>query len=86
MANIHFTLFIYLSRIGCCGTGTFETAILCNEALLGTCTGPFPYVWWASFHPTDHVYSLIAVDLFNQAEPVFDGSPPPPPSPKHCDS
>ncbi|XP_024392320.1 GDSL esterase/lipase At5g03810 [Physcomitrium patens] len=66
------------TRIGCCGIGTIETAILCNKASVGTCPDAFPYVWWDSFHPTDHVYSLIAVDLFNQALPVFDGSTPQP--------
>ncbi|KAG0630020.1 hypothetical protein M758_1G148100 [Ceratodon purpureus] len=58
-----------VTRTGCCGTGDLETAILCNMASVGTCKDAYSYVWWDSFHPTTHAYSLLADNLWNQAVP-----------------
>lgn len=65
------------TRAGCCGTGTLETAILCNKASIGTCKDSYPFVWWDSFHPTEHAYGLLAADIFNQAEPTLLAPPQP---------
>ncbi|XP_024366401.2 GDSL esterase/lipase At5g22810 [Physcomitrium patens] len=60
-------------RTGCCGTGVIETAIACNQASIGTCEDANSYLWWDSFHPTEHAYNILADDLFNQAEATLRG-------------
>lgn len=60
-------------RTGCCGTGVIETAIACNQASIGTCEDANSYLWWDSFHPTEHAYNILADDLFNQAEAILRG-------------
>ncbi|MCL7041539.1 hypothetical protein MKW94_025025 [Papaver nudicaule] len=37
---------------GCCGTGTIESTILCNELNPFTCADVTKYVFWDSYHPT----------------------------------
>lgn len=47
-----------ISDIGCCGTGEFEAAILCNGKSL-VCPDDTKYIFWDSFHPTEKAYQVI---------------------------
>ncbi|KAI3945538.1 hypothetical protein MKW92_048998 [Papaver armeniacum] len=38
---------------GCCGTGTIESTVLCNELNPFTCDDVSKYVFWDSYHPTE---------------------------------
>ncbi|GMY28218.1 GDSL esterase/lipase EXL3-like [Fagus crenata] len=48
---------------GCCGTGTIEVAILCNQLDANTCTDASKYVFFDSYHPTERVYKIIVNQL-----------------------
>ncbi|KAG9442749.1 hypothetical protein H6P81_018603 [Aristolochia fimbriata] len=48
-----------VSNKGCCGTGTIEVTILCNELSPHTCTNVADYVFWDSYHPTEKAYKYI---------------------------
>nr|ABK21631.1 unknown [Picea sitchensis] len=53
------------ARRGCCGTGTVETAMLCNPTT-PVCPDPSKYVFWDSVHPTGKVYNIVGQDIFSQ--------------------
>ncbi len=65
------------TRQACCGTGYLETAILCNEASIGTCADAAPYLFWDSFHPTTGFYKMLADMLVKASDPVLRGPPQP---------
>ncbi|XP_068640527.1 GDSL esterase/lipase EXL3-like [Aristolochia californica] len=48
-----------VSNKGCCGTGTIEVTLLCNELSPQTCTDVADYVFWDSYHPTEKAYKII---------------------------
>ncbi|XP_068646061.1 GDSL esterase/lipase EXL3-like [Aristolochia californica] len=52
-----------VSNKGCCGTGTIEVTLLCNELSPHTCTDVDDYVFWDSYHPTEKAYKIIIDDL-----------------------
>ncbi|KHN46112.1 GDSL esterase/lipase [Glycine soja] len=55
---------------GCCGTGLFEVAPLCNE-FTPICEDPSKYVFWDSVHPTEITYQYIAKYLEMEVLPKF---------------
>ncbi|KAI3724036.1 hypothetical protein L2E82_35800 [Cichorium intybus] len=59
------------SRKGCCGTGTLETSLLCNERSIGTCPNATGYVFWDGFHPSDTANQLLAQSLLAQGIPLI---------------
>lgn len=52
-------------RRGCCGSGVFEVAELCN-AFSKLCPNVSKHVFWDSVHPTNATYAIIAKDIFRQ--------------------
>ncbi|KAI5664878.1 hypothetical protein M9H77_24201 [Catharanthus roseus] len=54
------------SRKACCGTGTIETAFLCNARSIGTCSNATVYVFFDGFHPTEAANEKIAQSLLEQ--------------------
>lgn len=50
-------------RKSCCGTGTVETAILCNKYSPGTCANASQYVFFDSVHPSQAASEIIANSL-----------------------
>ncbi|CAK9180244.1 unnamed protein product [Ilex paraguariensis] len=54
------------SRKGCCGTGTLETSVLCNERSIGTCSNATGYVFWDGFHPSESANQILAQDLLEK--------------------
>ncbi|KAJ7522448.1 hypothetical protein O6H91_18G010900 [Diphasiastrum complanatum] len=50
----------------CCGVGNLAVSILCNQLTPGTCSNASSYVFWDSFHPSDHMNSILANSLFAQ--------------------
>ncbi|KAI3913979.1 hypothetical protein MKW98_010791 [Papaver atlanticum] len=44
---------------GCCGTGTIESTVLCNELNPFTCDDVSKYVFWDSYHPTERAYVIL---------------------------
>ncbi|GAB4833515.1 hypothetical protein Ancab_031759 [Ancistrocladus abbreviatus] len=54
------------ARKACCGTGTIETSLLCNERSIGTCSNATQYVFWDGFHPTEAANNVLAGDLLTQ--------------------
>jgi phospholipase/lecithinase/hemolysin len=65
------------TRKACCGTGYLETAILCNEASIGTCADAAPYLFWDSFHPTTRFYKMLADSLVQASDSVLRAPPQP---------
>ncbi|XP_050227039.1 GDSL esterase/lipase At5g03820-like [Mercurialis annua] len=53
-------------RRACCGTGTFETSVLCNARAMGTCSNATQYVFWDGFHPSEAANKVLAGDLLAQ--------------------
>lgn len=51
------------ARKGCCGTGTVETAVLCNPKSPGTCPNATGYVFWDSVHPSQAANQFISDSL-----------------------
>ncbi|XP_043709195.1 uncharacterized protein LOC122658342 [Telopea speciosissima] len=47
------------SRVGCCGTGKIEVSILCNDLVPVTCPDDTKYLFWDSYHPTEHGYRVL---------------------------
>ncbi|TXG52018.1 hypothetical protein EZV62_021187 [Acer yangbiense] len=43
---------------GCCGTGTIEVTLTCNE-LSPVCEDVSKYIFWDSFHPTERTYKIV---------------------------
>ncbi|KAK9126534.1 hypothetical protein Scep_015380 [Stephania cephalantha] len=54
------------ARRACCGTGTFETSLLCNTKSIGTCANATQYVFWDGFHPSESANKILADDLLLQ--------------------
>lgn len=54
------------TRRACCGTGTIETAILCNQQSIGTCANASSYVFWDSFHPSQAANEVLSSSLILQ--------------------
>lgn len=54
------------ARRACCGTGTIETSVLCNQGAPGTCANATGYVFWDGFHPTDAANKVLADALLLQ--------------------
>ncbi|KAL4578723.1 hypothetical protein LXL04_014853 [Taraxacum kok-saghyz] len=59
------------SRKGCCGTGTVETSLLCNEVSVGTCPNATGFVFWDGFHTSDAANELLAQSLLTQGIPLI---------------
>ncbi|XWS24518.1 hypothetical protein CRYUN_Cryun28dG0109700 [Craigia yunnanensis] len=51
---------------GCCGTGTMEVSILCNQLDVGTCTNVSNYIFWDSYHLTERAYKLLVYNLLDK--------------------
>ncbi|XP_021275225.1 GDSL esterase/lipase At2g42990-like isoform X1 [Herrania umbratica] len=56
---------------GCCGTGLFETGIMCNRHHPLTCTDANKYVFWDSIHPSQRTNKIISDNLLRAFEPLF---------------
>ncbi|KAI4389621.1 hypothetical protein MLD38_001827 [Melastoma candidum] len=54
-----------VSDKGCCGTGSIEVAVLCNQET-STCSNASGYVFWDSFHPTERAYETLVIPLINK--------------------
>ncbi|XXG86239.1 hypothetical protein AAC387_Pa11g1171 [Persea americana] len=54
---------------GCCGTGVFEYAILCNDLSPHTCTDASKYVFFDSYHPTQRVYEIFLPKVLQEYLP-----------------
>ncbi|XP_020257242.1 GDSL esterase/lipase At5g22810-like [Asparagus officinalis] len=54
------------ARKACCGTGTIETSLLCNEKSPGTCANATGYVFWDSVHPSEAANKVLADSLLLQ--------------------
>ncbi|XP_010683957.2 GDSL esterase/lipase At5g03820 [Beta vulgaris subsp. vulgaris] len=59
------------TRKACCGTGTIETSLLCNERSVGTCSNATQYVFWDGFHPSEAANSVLAGALLTQGFPLI---------------
>ncbi|KAK7855914.1 gdsl esterase/lipase exl3 [Quercus suber] len=55
-----------IANKGCCGTGTVEVAILCNQLDHHTCTDDSKYVFFDSYHPTENAYKIIVNQLITK--------------------
>ncbi|XP_030934786.1 GDSL esterase/lipase EXL3-like [Quercus lobata] len=56
-----------IANKGCCGTGTVEVAILCNQLdHHHTCTDDSKYVFFDSYHPTEKAYKIIVNQLITK--------------------
>ncbi|KAL1212773.1 GDSL esterase/lipase EXL1 [Cardamine amara subsp. amara] len=51
--------------LGCCGTGLFEVAELCNK-FSTICPTRTDYVFWDSFHPTEKTYRILAANVLEK--------------------
>ncbi|KAH9693480.1 GDSL esterase/lipase EXL3 [Citrus sinensis] len=62
---------------GCCGTGTLEASIFCNQFSLNTCTNVSGYIFWDGYHPTERTYKILVSSLINKIANGFvcAGSP-----------
>ncbi|KAJ3693316.1 hypothetical protein LUZ60_008796 [Juncus effusus] len=49
-----------VSVLGCCGTGSFEFGLTCNNFTPGTCPNADKYVFWDAVHPTQKMYGIVA--------------------------
>ncbi|XP_068652878.1 GDSL esterase/lipase At5g03810-like [Aristolochia californica] len=54
------------ARKACCGTGTFETSLLCNAKSPGTCSNATEYVFWDGFHPSEATNKFLSDALLIQ--------------------
>ncbi|XP_057435084.1 GDSL esterase/lipase EXL3-like [Lotus japonicus] len=50
---------------GCCGTGTIEVSVLCNQ-LEQICRDDSKSVFWDSFHPTERTYQILVGKIINR--------------------
>ncbi|KAE8057282.1 hypothetical protein FH972_013986 [Carpinus fangiana] len=48
---------------GCCGTGTIEVSVLCNQLDPHTCADDSKYVFFDSYHPTEATYKILVNQL-----------------------
>ena len=51
---------------GCCGSGTIEVAVLCNQLSPFTCEDASTYVFWDSYHPTERAYKVIIDEIIQK--------------------
>ncbi|XP_057974829.1 GDSL esterase/lipase EXL3-like [Malania oleifera] len=51
---------------GCCGTGTIEVVVLCNELNPFTCSNVSRYIFWDSYHPTEKAYKILIDQLLQK--------------------
>ncbi|KAJ6352060.1 hypothetical protein OIU76_001304 [Salix suchowensis] len=51
---------------GCCGTGTLEVSILCNQYTSETCENVSDYVFWDSYHPTEGAYKALVPPILGK--------------------
>ncbi|KAJ6694116.1 hypothetical protein OIU85_004859 [Salix viminalis] len=51
---------------GCCGTGTLEVSILCNQYTSETCADVSDYVFWDSYHPTEGAYKALVTPVLGK--------------------
>ncbi|KAL5847863.1 hypothetical protein ACOSQ3_011387 [Xanthoceras sorbifolium] len=56
---------------GCCGTGTIEVSILCNQLSPHTCTNVSSYIFWDSFHPTERAYQIVVSNVMKKYADFF---------------
>ncbi|XP_042509636.1 GDSL esterase/lipase EXL3-like [Macadamia integrifolia] len=56
---------------GCCGTGTFEVAVLCNPLVPVTCPDDSKNLFWDSFHPTENGYRVLSAMVLKQLNNGF---------------
>ncbi|CAI0399631.1 unnamed protein product [Linum tenue] len=50
---------------GCCGTGAFEFAILCNPLTPFTCANTSKYLYFDGAHPTEKAYKIVFSEIWN---------------------
>ncbi|XP_077221109.1 GDSL esterase/lipase At4g26790-like [Tasmannia lanceolata] len=58
-------------EVGCCGTGLFEMAYLCNRRNPLTCKDASKYVYWDAFHPTERMGYILADNLMKTSLAQF---------------
>lgn len=56
---------------GCCGTGTFETALLCNDWDPTTCGDASKYIFWDSIHYSEKMNKIVSDHAMQTAFSVF---------------
>ncbi|GAB2282837.1 hypothetical protein Dimus_017373 [Dionaea muscipula] len=56
-----------IANKGCCGSGTFEVAGLCNSLDPFTCKDDSNYVFWDSFHTTDAACEIIVHEILSKS-------------------
>ncbi|XP_022759897.1 GDSL esterase/lipase At2g42990-like [Durio zibethinus] len=56
---------------GCCGTGLFETSILCNRHNPLTCPDANKYVFWDSVHPSERTNKIISDHFLPALKQLF---------------
>ncbi|XP_010266002.1 PREDICTED: GDSL esterase/lipase EXL3-like isoform X1 [Nelumbo nucifera] len=59
------------STKGCCGTGSIELSILCNDLNPCTCEDASKYVFWDSYHPTEKAYAILVDILIKEFTKSF---------------
>ncbi|KAA3459160.1 GDSL esterase/lipase [Gossypium australe] len=52
-----------VAEAACCGTGLFETGILCNRLTPHTCLDADKYVFWDAFHPSERANKIMSDEL-----------------------
>lgn len=52
---------------GCCGTGEIEVSVICTQYDPGTCEDASKYVFWDSFHPSQHTYQVLVRQLLQKS-------------------
>ncbi|KAL9426996.1 hypothetical protein AB3S75_033724 [Citrus x aurantiifolia] len=55
----------------CCGTGTIETSVLCNQLIPFTCDNVSEFVFWDSAHPSEKAYMIIASPILQDLKKNF---------------
>ncbi|XP_038683314.1 GDSL esterase/lipase At2g42990-like [Tripterygium wilfordii] len=60
-----------VAELGCCGTGTIEASILCNQHNPLTCTDASKYIFWDSVHPTERANQIISDYLLNNLKQIL---------------
>ncbi|KAL9429605.1 hypothetical protein AB3S75_031422 [Citrus x aurantiifolia] len=60
-----------VSDRSCCGTGTVETAILCNKITPFTCANASKFVFWDSVHPSERACRITAAPILQDLKKNF---------------
>ncbi|KAK4723087.1 hypothetical protein R3W88_013320 [Solanum pinnatisectum] len=63
--NTFLDLIVNPKKYGCCGTGTIEAIILCNE-FSGICEDDTKYLFWNSYHPTEKGYKILVNEILKK--------------------